>query len=84
MWPWASSTRTEAEQTYGSMTNIEFIDKLYSSALDRTADVEGLNNWTEALENGSMDRADVLLGFANSTEKIQLMGVVTTTIHHDV
>ena len=74
----------EAEQTYGSMTNIEFIDKLYSSALDRTADVEGLNNWTEALENGSMDRADVLLGFADSTEKIQLMGVVTTTIHHDV
>ena len=74
----------EAEQTYGSMTNIEFIDMLYSSALDRTADVEGLNNWTAALENGFMDRADVLLGFADSTEKIELMGVVTTTIHHDV
>jgi Domain of unknown function (DUF4214) len=74
----------EAEQTYGSMTNIEFIEKLYSSALDRTADVEGLNNWTAALENGFMDRADVLLGFADSTEKIELMGVVTTTIHHDV
>ena len=74
----------EAEQTYGSMTNIEFIEMLYSSALDRTADVEGLSNWTEALENGSIDRADALLGFADSTEKIELMGVVNTTIHHDV
>jgi hypothetical protein len=74
----------EAEQTYGSMGNIEFIDKLYSSTLDRTADVGSLIKWTKALENGSMDRADVLLSFADSTEKIELMGVVNTTIHHDV
>jgi hypothetical protein len=74
----------EAEQTYGSMSNIEFIDKLYSSTLDRTADVGSLIKWTKALENGSMDRADVLLSFADSTEKIELMGVVNTTIHHDV
>ena len=74
----------EAEELYGSMSDIEFIDKLYSSALDRTADVKGLITWTTALENGTMDRADVLLSFADSTEKIELRGVVTTTIHHDV
>jgi hypothetical protein len=74
----------EAEELYGSMSDIEFIDKLYSSTLDRTADVEGLITWTTALENGTMDRADVLLSFADSTEKIELRGVVTTTIHHDV
>ena len=48
------------------MSDIEFIDKLYSSALDRTADVEGLITWTTALEKGTMDRADVLLSFAES------------------
>jgi hypothetical protein len=74
----------EAEELYGSMSDIEFIDKLYSSALDRTADVKGLITWTTVLENGTMDRADVLLSFADSTEKIELRGVVTTTIHHDV
>jgi hypothetical protein len=74
----------EAEELYDSMSNIQFIDKLYSSALDRTADVKGLITWTTALENGTMDRADVLLSFADSTEKIELRGVVTTTIHHDV
>jgi Ca2+-binding RTX toxin-like protein len=74
----------EAEETYGSLTNIEFIDKLYSSAFDRTPDAEGLTVWTKALQNGSMDRADVLLSFADSTEKIELTGVVNTTLHHDV
>ena len=70
----------EAQQLHGVMSDEGFVDMLYQTALNREADAGGRALWTGALENHALDRADVLLGFANSAEHMQLVGVITTSI----
>ena len=60
----------EAQQLYGVMSDEGFVDMLYHNALHRDADAGGRASWTGSLENHALDRADVALGFANSTEKL--------------
>jgi Ca2+-binding RTX toxin-like protein len=60
----------EAGLLHGDMSNEKYVDTLYQSALDRPADQGGLLGWTSALDSGSVDRADVLLSFTNSAEKL--------------
>ena len=59
----------EAQQLYGVMSDEGFVDMLYHTALHREADAGGRAIWTATWKSG-LDRADVLLGFANSTEKL--------------
>jgi hypothetical protein len=70
----------EAQDIYGPMNDGQFIGMLYQNALGRSGSADEIASWTTALSNGSVDRGDVLLGFANSPEKIELMGVINTTI----
>ena len=58
----------EAQQLYGVMSDEGFVDMLYHTALHREADAGGRASWIEFL--GRRERADALLGFANSTEKL--------------
>ena len=60
----------EAQQLHGAMSDEGFVDMLYHTALHREGDAGGRALWIGALENHALDRADVLLGFANSTEKL--------------
>lgn len=54
---------------YGSNpTNAEFVTNLYRNALHREPESAGLNGWIQLLESGSLNRAQVLLGFSESTE----------------
>jgi hypothetical protein len=62
------------------MNDDGFVDMLYHTALNREADAGGRASWVGLLENHTLDRADVLLGFANSVENMQLVGVITTSI----
>lgn len=58
----------EFDARYGALDNEAYIERLYLNVLDRAPDTEGLANWSGALENGILDRGDVLLGFSNSNE----------------
>ncbi|MBH3345527.1 DUF4214 domain-containing protein [Pseudomonas parafulva] len=51
----------------GAKANADFIDSLYQSALDRTADDAGKAHWAAQLEAGA-SQADVALGIVGSPE----------------
>ncbi|KIT15142.1 DUF4214 domain-containing protein [Jannaschia aquimarina] len=57
----------EFQQRYGDLENSEFVNLLYQNVLGRDADAIGLTNWTARLDGG-MSRAEVVVGFAESTE----------------
>ncbi len=46
------------------------VHELYENALHRAPDAQGLANWTNALDHGVLDRAEVLIGFAQSLENL--------------
>jgi hypothetical protein len=58
---------TEFQSTYGSLNNTQFVTLMYTNVLGRAPDAGGLSNWVNALNNG-VSRADVVVGFSNSTE----------------
>ena len=53
-------------------SNDIFTTALYQNVLGREPDSSGLGYWTSQLDTGLQDRADVLMGFANSPENIVL------------
>jgi len=70
----------EAQQLYGAMSHAQFVDSLYKVALDRNGKAEEISWWAARLDAGQVNRADVLLGFSESVEKIGLVGVISTSI----
>ena len=58
----------EFQQRFGGLSNRDFVEQLYRTALDRPADAGELAVWTHVLDAGVDDRAGVALGFAGSTE----------------
>lgn len=54
---------SKAVDTYG-----QYIDALYDNLFARTSDVPGKVHWVQALNNGSMTRAEVALALALSDE----------------
>ena len=54
-----------------SSSNV-FVTSLYQNVLGRSPDSEGLSYWTNQFDSGLQDRADILIGFANSTENVAL------------
>lgn len=61
---------SEFQQTYGSLNNTEFATLLYRNVLGREPDQRGLAGWVDALNRG-VSRADVVIGFSESSEFIQ-------------
>ncbi|MEO1554850.1 MAG: DUF4214 domain-containing protein, partial [Pseudomonadota bacterium] len=57
----------EFQQTYGTLTDAEFVRQLYLNVLDREPDPRGLERWTGDLANG-VSRAEVVLGFTQGAE----------------
>ncbi len=58
----------EFQARFGGLSNRDFVEQLYRTALDRQADPEGLAVWTRVLDSGADSRAGVALGFAGSAE----------------
>jgi len=52
----------------GEMTSSEFVTDLYQTVLLRGSDALGERFWSERLESGAIDKADVVLGFIASQE----------------
>jgi hypothetical protein len=57
----------EFQNTYGALTNSEFITLVYRNVLGRAPDTAGFNDWTSRL-NGGLSRGDMMVGFTESTE----------------
>jgi hypothetical protein len=59
----------EFKAKFGSnLTDAEFVDKMYTNVLLRSADTGGLNAWVGALNSGQITRAQVALSFLDSVE----------------
>jgi hypothetical protein len=73
---------SEFQQKYGTLSNSDFVTLLYENVLNRQPESAGLAAWTNALASGTT-RADVVLGFSQSTEfqtnmlpKIEAGGII--------
>lgn len=70
----------ESGLKFSAMSNIQFVEYLYKIGLDREGRAEEVKEWVSQLDRGAISRADALLGFADSAEKIALVGVMSTSI----
>lgn len=57
----------EFRQTYGALSDGQFVELLYNNVLERSSDAAGLASWVDRLVSGS-SRSDVVLGFSESAE----------------
>lgn len=65
---------TEFRQTYGNLDDERFVEEIYQNVLGREADASGEQYWVDYLNSGSGTRANVLLGFSESAENVELVG----------
>ncbi len=68
------ATSTEFRNRYGSLSNAEFVNRIYRNVLGRQADETGAAYWTGRLNSG-MKRGQMLMAFAQSTENIRRTSV---------
>lgn len=57
----------EFQLRYGALDDEAFVEQLYQNVLDRSADPTGAAYWADRIQGGA-SRADVALGFTESTE----------------
>lgn len=76
----ADSFVNAAEGQFGSMSNAQYVAHLYQAGLERTASQGEVAGWAALIDNGTLNRGDVLLGIANSAEMAALVGVMSTSI----
>jgi len=60
----------EFVQTYGSLTNAEFIDLIYQNVQGRAGDPTGRAFWLGQLDSGLMTRGRVMIFFSESEEYV--------------
>jgi hypothetical protein len=62
------ATSNEFKTKYGSLTNRQFVTRIYTDVLGRTADTAGVNYWTGKLDRKEKTRGGVMVGFSESSE----------------
>jgi hypothetical protein len=58
----------EFKTKYGTLTNTEYVTRLYTDVLGRAPDPTGLAYWVRQLDLNLKTRGDVMLGFSESSE----------------
>ena len=66
----AFASSPEFQNTYGSLTNSQFVSLVYQNVLGRPADAGGLAYWTGQVNSGAMTRGQVMLAFSESQENL--------------
>ncbi|MGH1503524.1 MAG: DUF4214 domain-containing protein [Acidimicrobiales bacterium] len=61
------ATSTEFQQTYGSLSDAAFVERVYENVMGRSPDAEGRSFWTGQLGNG-VSRGSMMVGFSESQE----------------
>lgn len=64
------SVSAEFQETYGGLSNAEFIDLVYQNVLGRAGDTEGRAFWISQLDSGAMSRGVVMINFSESSEYV--------------
>jgi hypothetical protein len=59
---------------FGAPDNAGFVKLMYENTLGRTPDTAGDVFWTGSLDTGALTKSQVLVGFAESPENLQLHG----------
>ncbi len=59
---------SEFKNKYGTLTNRQFVTRIYTDVLGRTPDAGGVDFWTGQLDSGRRNRGTVMVGFSESTE----------------
>ena len=62
------ATSTEFLRKYGTLTNRQFVMRIYTDVLERTADTGGVDFWTAQLDQKRKTRGQVMIGFSESSE----------------
>ncbi|MBD8544045.1 DUF4214 domain-containing protein [Oxalobacteraceae sp. CFBP 8761] len=69
----------DAAESTDRLDDPAFIAQLYRTALERDATATELADWTGLLAQGYVDRGDLLLALAESSEMVALVGTMSTT-----
>jgi trimeric autotransporter adhesin len=87
-----AGTRTEAElaadilalpefaSKYGTLSNTAFVTQIFQNAIGRAPSSAESSFWTSALNAGTVTRADLLDGIAQSSEHLAMMGSAASFI----
>ncbi len=59
---------SEFQNTYGSLSNTDFVTLVYQNVLQREPDAGGLAFWVAKLDAGTKSRGDVMVNFSESSE----------------
>ncbi len=62
----------EFKQLYGSLSDADFVDLVYSNVLGRQPDAEGRQYWIGQLSSGATSRGRLMINFSESEEYVQL------------
>ena len=62
------ASSSEFRRTYGSLDNAGFLDLIYKNVLARPSDPAGAAYWVRQLNSGRLSRAQVMIGFSESSE----------------
>ena len=58
----------EFQNRFGALGNQAFIEQLYQFSLHRAGEPAGVSGWTGLLDNGTMTRGQIVIGFSESAE----------------
>lgn len=61
----------EFQQTYGTLSDLQFVELVYQNVLGRLGEPAGVAFWEQALTSGTHTRGQVLLGFSESPEYVE-------------
>ncbi len=62
------SNSPEFTNTYGALTNDEYINLVYQNVLGRAPDPGGYDNYRTRLDSGALTRGQMMIGFSESLE----------------
>lgn len=71
---------SEFRRTYGSLSNLAFVQLVYQNVLDRPADAGGLTYWTGRLDARQTSRGILMAAFSESGEHIRKQERTVRTI----
>lgn len=59
---------SEFKRKYGTLTNRQYVTRIYTDVLGRSADPSGVDYWTRQLDLKRRSRGSVMVGFSESNE----------------
>ncbi|QGM97490.1 DUF4214 domain-containing protein [Methylocystis parvus] len=72
-WPYIANP-SQFDQTYGSLSNADFVTRLYLNSMGRNPTAAESSDWTAMLDNGAVTRGDMIYALAESLEHLAYMG----------